>query len=135
MADIDGLILDYEFGIGLLLVGQLLWCRPPGHSGTWPAFSGEATLGSGSGSCWRYSWRSQRAAGLCTCAREARTSIQGRLDGRIPGQFVSEARGQNHLAFVWRSGLAGGTILAATILGSGLLHYLARRGCEKVSSP
>jgi hypothetical protein len=63
---------------------------------------------------------------LSECS-EAREHTRGRLEGRIPGPHLPPDRGENHLAFVRRSGLAGEAILAATAIGSGFLYALARR--------
>ena len=71
------------------------------------------------------------AAGTCAEALrvcyESDASTRGRLEGRIPGQFLPVERAQNHLALLRRHAAWGVGIAVATVAAGEGLRRVARR--------
>lgn len=133
MVEIDGGLLGYELAISGLLVVQFIFAPVSGILGY---LSGRLVRP-------RWAWVGFLLALLLAVAAcggtlyqcsEARSIIQGRLQGRIPGPNVAFERAANNLDFVWMSGLASVTTLAVTLIGSGFLHRRARWRRTRISA-
>jgi hypothetical protein len=61
------------------------------------------------------------------CAQSEAT-VRGRLEGRIPGQFLPRERGENFLAWVERQRWYSAGIALATVVGAGYLRYRSSVG-------
>lgn len=63
---------------------------------------------------------------LFACYR-ADDSTRGRLEGRIPGQYLSEEKAQNHLALIRQHAVWGVGIAVASVTAGEVLRRVGRR--------
>jgi hypothetical protein len=133
MADLDGHMLDAKLGTILFLLIQMILAV---IDGILAYLAGRRSSSSRIRVGFVVALILVASAGcgnLYLCSK-AQDSIQGRMDGRVPGPFASEQKAQNHLGLMQAPNVECGSLLAGTVFGIGILYWLARRRCEPSSA-